>query len=167
MRNLQKEKLASYVSDLDLQWHDRIQDVSPLTDDDTFTIVVAHEFFDALPIHLFEKRPGGFREVFVDLDTSISAQLEKETNPRLRYVVSPAATLASNLLMPNDDPYLKGLSDGARVEVCPEAYEIAACSAQILGGKGAGLIIDYGGERHFGSSFRVSCAAKLQLNWAS
>ena len=30
-------------------------------------MLVAHEFFDALPIHIFEKVKDGFREVLVDV----------------------------------------------------------------------------------------------------
>jgi NADH dehydrogenase [ubiquinone] 1 alpha subcomplex assembly factor 7 len=158
MRNLQKEKLSSHTDarKYKLHWHDRIQEVPE--DKDVFTMVVAHEFFDALPIHLFEKRAQnqGFREVFVDVDTSISTDISEKDKPRLRYVVSPSATLASRLLLPEEDKQLKELSDGARVEICPEAYEIAANAAKLVGTKGAGLIIDYGGEQIFGNSFRVS-----------
>lgn len=158
MRNLQKEKLASHAGKYKLHWHDRIQEVPQVEDDkDVFTMVIAHEFFDALPIHLFEKRAQnqGFREVFVDVDTSITTDIKDKETPRLRYVVSPSTTLASRLLLPEEDKQLKELSDGARVEICPEAYEIAANAAKLVSGKGAGLIIDYGAEQIFGNSFRV------------
>lgn len=41
----------------------------PITPE-AWTMVVAHEFFDALPIHIFEKTTSGFREVLVGLKKS-------------------------------------------------------------------------------------------------
>ena len=155
MRNLQREKINSSPLRPRLHWHERVQDIPSSPNENTFTMVIAHEFFDALPIHLFEKRPGGYREIFVDIDMTAVDKPGSTDTPPLRYVASSVPTLASNLFMPKGDKYFSDLSEGARVEVCPEAYEIAANSAGLLGAKGAGLVIDYGGERHFGNSFRV------------
>ena len=44
-------------------------------DPSMWTITVAHEFFDALPIHIFEKRIEGWREVLVDVDTGSSGNV--------------------------------------------------------------------------------------------
>lgn len=33
-----------------------------------FTLLIAHEFFDALPIHKFRKTNFGYREVLIDID---------------------------------------------------------------------------------------------------
>ena len=161
MRQLQKDKLARYSPQTSIHWHDRIQDV-PAVDQDTYTMVIAHEFFDALPIHVFEKRQEGWREVFVDLDSSPGAsivvdprQMDKPAPPKLRYVISKAETLASRLLLQKDREMLDKMSGGARVEISAEAYEIAMHAARLVGSSGAGLIIDYGGERTFSNSFRV------------
>lgn len=160
MRALQKEKLAAYDSALAIHWHDRIQDI-PVEAEDTFTMIVAHEFFDALPIHAFEKRQSGFREVFVDLDPAskpavLTGDAENDALPtKLRYVLSPTPTLASRLLVSEKDERYKGLSEGMRVEMSPEAYEIAQYAAELVAKKGAGLVIDYGDEKFFSTSFRV------------
>jgi SAM-dependent MidA family methyltransferase len=54
MRAIQKEKLlpASKAGPWDLSWHDSLHDVPQETGD--YTMLVAHEFFDALPIHVLE-----------------------------------------------------------------------------------------------------------------
>lgn len=81
MRDLQRQKLVSRAQGLDLQWHSQLEEIKAgeappaqavlltlsLTkqcalatekDKDTFTVVLAHEFFDALPINVFEVRLG-------------------------------------------------------------------------------------------------------------
>lgn len=37
---------------------------------DTWSMVVCHEFFDALPIYKFERANDGWREIQVDIDNS-------------------------------------------------------------------------------------------------
>lgn len=46
-----------------VRWFKRLEDVPNI-----FSIFVAHEFFDALPIHKFQKTKEGYREVLVDND---------------------------------------------------------------------------------------------------
>jgi Putative S-adenosyl-L-methionine-dependent methyltransferase len=54
MQAIQEEKLllASRVGPWELSWHDSLDDVQQETGD--YTMLVAHEFFDALPIHVLE-----------------------------------------------------------------------------------------------------------------
>jgi NADH dehydrogenase [ubiquinone] 1 alpha subcomplex assembly factor 7 len=56
MRTLQSEKLrnAKEAGGFELLWHDAIDDVPHR--EDTYTMLVAHEFFDALPVHVLEVR---------------------------------------------------------------------------------------------------------------
>lgn len=52
MRNLQKEKLHLVAkAGCQLHWHDSINDITP---SNHFSLVVAHEFFDALPVHVLQ-----------------------------------------------------------------------------------------------------------------
>lgn len=174
MKKLQEEKLAPWIQQgLQVHWHDRIENV-PAEDNKTFTMLVAHEFFDALPIHMFEKRAEGWREVFVDIDVRkplaenssvlipganshvATPKPAADDKPKLRLVASPSATLAANLLVREDDKRFQGLSQGTRVEVCPDLYGIGAAAAKLVQPSGAGLIVDYGDERFFNHSFRVS-----------
>lgn len=56
LRAVQEKKLQAWggKSSLELHWHDSIEDIP--TTDGIFTMLVAHEFFDALPFHLIEVR---------------------------------------------------------------------------------------------------------------
>lgn len=178
MRKLQEAKLKPWQDKgIKVEWHDTIGDV-PAGHDGVFTMLVAHEFFDALPIHIFEKRAEGFREVFVDIskqsistsklvlsgnnnktDPRIvggSSSPQASSYPKLRFVASPSATLASRLLARDNDERFQGLSLGTRVEVCPDMPGIAAKAAELVSTGGAGLVIDYGDNRFFNHSFRVS-----------
>jgi NADH dehydrogenase [ubiquinone] 1 alpha subcomplex assembly factor 7 len=48
----QQEKSLSSAS-VEVAWHESIEEV-PVEEDDMYTMFIAHEFFDALPIHVFE-----------------------------------------------------------------------------------------------------------------
>lgn len=49
-----------------VKWYTRLNDVP-----NVYTLLVAHEFFDALPIHKFQKTENGsYREVLIDIDPS-------------------------------------------------------------------------------------------------
>lgn len=56
MRAAQKTKLGPIVqkNGCGLNWHDSIDGLRP--DADKFTLLLAHEFFDALPFHLLQVR---------------------------------------------------------------------------------------------------------------
>jgi NADH dehydrogenase [ubiquinone] 1 alpha subcomplex assembly factor 7 len=53
---VQQKKLQPWdgKNGLKIHWHDSIDDVP--ASDGTYTMLVAHEFFDALPFHLIEVR---------------------------------------------------------------------------------------------------------------
>ncbi|ORX58718.1 DUF185-domain-containing protein [Hesseltinella vesiculosa] len=48
---------------LTIHWHDGVELVPQ-----QWTMVMAHEFFDALPVHSFEKTADGWRELLVNID---------------------------------------------------------------------------------------------------
>ena len=53
MRALQRTTLhTAQESRVSLAWHDALDEVPRR--DDRFTMLVAHEFFDALPVHVIE-----------------------------------------------------------------------------------------------------------------
>ena len=99
---------------------------------DAWTIVVAHEFFDALPIHIFEKHATGWREVMVDVDdghrpvsvVKASDLNRKAPEPGLRFVLSPGPTAWTQLLASNSERF-KMMQPGQRVEVSPAGWTVA------------------------------------------
>ena len=50
MRELQKAKLTG--RNIKVHWHDLLGEIQPSTEE--YTMLVAHEFFDALPFHVVQ-----------------------------------------------------------------------------------------------------------------
>ncbi|KAJ4928683.1 hypothetical protein JOQ06_004309 [Pogonophryne albipinna] len=105
-----------------------------------FSIFIAHEFFDALPIHTFQRTPKGWREVLVDIDP--------EKRNRLRFVVSPSPTPASSAL-------IQPKERRSHVEVCADGgVLVQQISRRIVEDGGAALIADYGHDGTKTDTFR-------------
>ncbi|XP_056620165.1 protein arginine methyltransferase NDUFAF7, mitochondrial isoform X1 [Triplophysa dalaica] len=116
-------------------WYRRIEDVPK-----GFSIFLAHEFFDALPIYKFQKTEKGWREVLVDVDA--------ESPDKLRFVLSPSPTLASATFVQLDEKR-------QHVEVCPEGgVTIQNLANRIAEDGGAALIADYGHDGIKTDTFR-------------
>ena len=108
-------------------WHDDITTLPALP-----TLMIANEFFDALPIHQLKKSDTGWNEIYVDAD-----------GDRLAFISHQAdETLLSQPLQSCLPP---SLSPGDIVEACPEGETaMSLLSAHIAKHSGAALIIDYG-----------------------
>ncbi|XP_078131257.1 protein arginine methyltransferase NDUFAF7, mitochondrial isoform X2 [Sander vitreus] len=120
---------------LPVSWYRRLEDVPT-----GFSIFLAHEFFDALPIHKFQRTQKGWREVMVDIDP--------EKPNQLRFVVAPSPTLASSTLVQADE-------GRGHVEVCAEGgVIIQQLARRILEDGGAALIADYGHDGTKTDTFR-------------
>ncbi|UTW54972.1 class I SAM-dependent methyltransferase [Kordiimonas sp. SCSIO 12610] len=118
LKTLQKEKVP------DANWHDQIHDVP-----EGFSLIVANEFFDALPIHQFEKKDGIWFERMV-----------ATKNGALEYVLSNPGPQFS--LVPSS---FKAKENGSIYEVCPAALSITGIvSERIKKYGGSAIIIDYG-----------------------
>nr|XP_009932720.1 PREDICTED: NADH dehydrogenase [ubiquinone] complex I, assembly factor 7 [Opisthocomus hoazin] len=116
-------------------WYRDIQDVPP-----GYSFYLAHEFFDALPIHKFQRTEKGWREVLVDIDPDVPDQL--------RFVLSPSSTPATENFIPPEETR-------DHVEVCPEAGVILqrlVCRIEKDGG--AALVADYGHDGTKTDTFR-------------
>ncbi|KAL1131316.1 hypothetical protein AAG570_010934 [Ranatra chinensis] len=121
-----------------ISWHKMIEDVPR-----GFSCIFAHEFFDALPIHKFQKTENGWREVLIDIDP--------KHDKLLRYVLSPGPTPATKVFASNDDT-------ANHREVCPQAGVIMEHLAIRLEEHGGfALIADYG---HLGDKYDTFRAFK-------
>jgi NADH dehydrogenase [ubiquinone] 1 alpha subcomplex assembly factor 7 len=108
-------------------WHKDFADVpaGPL-------VLVANEFFDALPVQQWVRTGTGWRRRCVGVDGADGG---------LRFVLSPRAEDGA-LEIPKP---VRGAPTGAVFEVCAEGLALAgAIGARLAGQGGAALIIDYG-----------------------
>ncbi|KAF5296316.1 hypothetical protein FQA39_LY12533 [Lamprigera yunnana] len=112
-----------------------------------FTIFIAHEFFDALPVHQFKKTNNGYREVLIDIDP------HKPTH--FRYVLAPTETPIGKLFI--------GLKETrSYVEISPETLSLTNKIAHRLERYGGlALIVDYGHNGDGTDSFRAFKNHKL------
>ncbi|XP_046745749.1 protein arginine methyltransferase NDUFAF7, mitochondrial isoform X1 [Diprion similis] len=119
-------------------WYRTIQDVRP-----DFSIIIAQEFFDAMPIHKFQKTNEGWREILIDID---SESKEKE---KFRYVLSRSAT-------PNTKFYISEEERRDHVETSPEtAVTIDYIANFLMENGGLALIADYGHDGDRTDTFRA------------
>ena len=114
------------LGDVDATWHARLEDVptGPM-------LLVANEFFDALPLRQFEKTAHGWAERMVGLE---------DDGETLRFALAPGVT-----------PYASLLADapaGAQAEISEAGRAIAATiGARLRQDGGWALIVDYGYAR--------------------
>ncbi|KAG8501583.1 hypothetical protein CXB51_003909 [Gossypium anomalum] len=100
------------------------------------TIIIAHEFYDALPVHQFQRGSRGWCEKMIDVTEDSS----------FRFVLSPQPTAATLYLMKRCKWAVpKEVEKLNQIEVCPKAIDLTSTLAKRIGVDGGGaLIIDYG-----------------------
>ena len=126
LRARQREQLAS-VGEVPT-WHHRLATVPKMP-----VLVVANEFFDALPIRQFLRAGGEWRERVVGLDAE----------GRLAFGIGPG-----RLIEPEVPAVAAGAEDGAILEVSPASTAVMAEIAHRIRENGtAALVIDYGYAR--------------------
>lgn len=112
-------------------WH---SDIATLPDDAPL-LVVANEFFDALPIRQVQKTSQGWRERLVAIDP---------TKDQLALMIAPGPGPITALV---DPEFGKRAKVGRVVELAPLAWRIVGdMGARIAAQGGAALTIDYGYE---------------------
>lgn len=111
-------------------WYNRLEDVPK-----EFSMVVAHEFFDALPVHKFERNSeNSLNEILVDIDPS--------TEDKFRFVISRTETPICKVVKNSIEDERKNF------EISMDSEKIInLLSERFISYGGFGLIIDYG---HFG-----------------
>ena len=123
--------------------------------------VVAHELYDALPIHQF-KYLGDKEWCEKVIKINEQQQLEftdsEPNNENVKKVLQPKKLFSEEAL--------KDLKAGDTFELCPMALNITQqiCSLVEVS-KGAALIVDYGEDHAFSNSFRGIKEHKLVKDW--
>jgi NADH dehydrogenase [ubiquinone] 1 alpha subcomplex assembly factor 7 len=121
-----QRRTLSGVDDVPLRWHGSIDEVPAVP-----SIIVANEFFDALPIRQAERRPTGWHERMVALDPGgmLMLTIAREALPDIEPKLPPGAADAR---------------PGAIFEWRPQQHTIATKIACRAAAGGAALVIDYG-----------------------
>ncbi|XP_017879219.1 protein arginine methyltransferase NDUFAF7 homolog, mitochondrial isoform X2 [Ceratina calcarata] len=118
-----------------LYWYYSIKDVPK-----AFSIILAHEFFDALPIHKFQKTDKGWCEVLVDI-------IQESKEEKLCYALSNGPTPATY--------YISEDEKREHVEISPESLVIVDYIADLLSEFGGfAFICDYGHNGDKTDTFR-------------
>lgn len=122
LRARQEALLAAH----DPTWHGAVAEIPQGP-----AIILANEFFDALPIHQYERHGNGWRERLIGL---------ADGGETLRFVAGPAIDPTAIAAPP--------ASPGAILEACPAGRRLAGeIGTRLARAGGAALIVDYGPER--------------------
>src|SRR5690606_6616069 len=126
-----RERQRSTLSGEDLpprHWHGSFADVP-----DGPMVLVANEFFDALPVHQLQRGDRHWHERLVDI-----------ADGTFRLVVPPHPAPPAAL----PGPRFADAPAASAAEVCPAALSLAgSIAARLVEGDGAALIVDYGPSR--------------------
>lgn len=136
LRARQRATLGGLAPPLAVTWHDDAEAGLAALPDGPF-LLLANEFFDALPVRQFVRRDGTWRERLVDVAPG---------GEGLAFVPGPVADPCL------DGPLAAAARDGDVVELSPEAERLAGLIAARLAAPGsrpggAALIVDYGPAR--------------------
>jgi SAM-dependent MidA family methyltransferase len=105
MRAMQKNALLPASlhngTDWEIVWHDAIDDVLRSTGEGEYTMLVAHEFFDALPVHVLQVRTPFLCILFLSLNLS----LRKHTKAGKKFSDPSDPTMVHPLLWLSTNPY--------------------------------------------------------------
>jgi len=139
LRELQKAALDGLAA----EWRASFAEAAP-SEQDSPLIVIANEFFDALPVHQLEKTACGWRERMVGFDPGRQAFF---------FAAAPEPTPVCAEIPPS----LRDAPSGSIFETGLEARAlIKQIAAEIGASKGAALIIDYGhGESAIGDTLQA------------
>ncbi|XP_065880065.1 uncharacterized protein [Euphorbia lathyris] len=128
------KKTISTLSGTPISWYTSLEQVpSGLP-----TIIIAHEFYDALPVHQFQRASRGWCEKMVDI--------AEDSKQGFRFVLSPRPTPALLYLMKRCKwAGAEEIEKLNQIEVSPKAMDLTHSIAKRISSDGGGaLIIDYG-----------------------
>lgn len=117
-------------------WHRRLEDVPP-----GFSLVLAHEFFDALPVHKLQLVDGLWQEVLIDVD-KVQGSADNGTESmtaEFRYVLSKSQTPVSRIFEPIPEDTRTCLEYSLEIE-----RHVDMLAKRLEQHGGIALIMDYG-----------------------
>ncbi|XP_057984087.1 uncharacterized protein LOC131168574 [Malania oleifera] len=129
--NADKRTISS-LAGIPVSWHATLEQVPSGVP----TIIIAHEFYDALPVHQFQRTSRGWCEKMVDVaeDSSFHFVLSPHPTPATLYLVNRCKWATNEETAQFD-----------QVEICPKAVDLTHSIARRISSDGGGaLIIDYG-----------------------
>ncbi|KAJ1993692.1 hypothetical protein GGI25_001583 [Coemansia spiralis] len=164
------ESVSKARGSLPVKWYDLLEEID--VDIDCVPLVMAHEFFDALPIYKFEKSNAGvWSEILVDVADSDSEPMDMRTTAKpsntqhksifdgtescnFKFVKARNVTSNAAMIMRNE-AFNSRFDKGDHVEVSPESARVMAQLADWISTRnGMGLIMDYGQDWTQGDTFR-------------
>jgi NADH dehydrogenase [ubiquinone] 1 alpha subcomplex assembly factor 7 len=140
LKEMQRTSLASYVTP---NWHESMASVP----NDASLLLVANEFFDALPIRQLQRTERDWRERLVALQ-----------GESLRFVLAPGPSPLASLLPAE----FASAQAGAIAELCLPGRALAReIGERLERRRGAALIVDYGNARpRLGDTLQAVAAHK-------
>ncbi|PQM55738.1 MAG: methyltransferase [Rhodobacteraceae bacterium] len=139
LKSIQKRTLKGFPA----QWKTEIKALPNQP-----TIIIANEFFDALPINQFQRKSDKWMEVMVNLK-GLSGSYSNE----FCFELMNPSTASSEILInfENEVP-----EEGCMIEISKTMQNIVYClSKHIHQNSGAALIIDYGKEGNVGNTLQA------------
>mmetsp|Transcript_28953 Transcript_28953/g.51755 ORF Transcript_28953/g.51755 Transcript_28953/m.51755 type:complete len:314 (+) Transcript_28953:62-1003(+) len=116
-------------------------------------LFIAHEFFDALPVHSFEySTTKGWCERQVRLTSNGNFEIFPSDGPTqdVQTVLKPQKRFSPEAI--------QDLKDGDQIEVSSASMQVMRSICDFITERlGCALIIDYGEDRAFSNSLRVKC----------
>ncbi|XP_062106699.1 uncharacterized protein LOC133818032 [Humulus lupulus] len=126
------KRTISTLAQTPVSWHAALEQVPSGVP----TIIIAHEFYDALPVHQFQRASRGWSEKMVDVseDSTFRFVLSPQPTPATLYLAKRCKWASTEEVTKLD-----------QIEVCPKAMELTQTIADRISSDGGGaLIIDYG-----------------------
>ena len=139
LRARQAQAIATAAPHVAPHWHAGFADL-PI--DDAPILLVANEFFDALPIRQLQRTPLDWRERMIDIDE----------HDALRFVLAPGPSPLAALL-PSDSQAAQPVDIA---EISPASLSLMqAIAERIVAHRGAALVVDYGRSGALGMSLQA------------
>lgn len=140
--NIPYYRKGESISGIEIYWYRELKQVPK-----AFSIFIAHEFFDALPIHKFQRNHKNWQEILIDID--------KTNADHFRFITSNAATPILGVFLSR--PWINQNTLPNHVEYSVDTEQaVDTLASRIEEDGGFGLIIDYGHSGEKGDTFRVS-----------